>query len=255
MKFPMNAAYLPSGSETLARSWLVAVNGHPGYVGWQGSPDTKHSTQRPMAHITLNPERFTPTPELGGRHFGWRLETQSQGDPTAEGWLRSPDDPNVQARLAHLRAKNGLKGLEIVHYSEVERATKLFLRDGFVAVSDVLSPEQLQTMQNATAARIAEMTHARPGGIRYSFNSHSNLHRQEWADLVDLPTTTPILKSIFNSDDYWCWGAGGDFSLPGTYEYQNLVSACSISVEASLCRFWPVVAHSLFLAAPRPGPR
>ena len=199
-----------------------------------------------MAHITLNPDRFTPTPELGGRHFGWRRETQSQGDPTAEGWVRSPDDPNVQARLAHLREKNGLKGLEIVHYSEVERATKLFLRDGFVAVSDVLSPEQLQTMQNATAARIAEMTHAHPGGIRYSFNSHSNLHRQEWADLVDLPTTTPILKSIFNSDDYWCWGAGGDFSLPGTYEYQNLVSACSISVEARLCRFWPAVAHSLF---------
>jgi hypothetical protein len=135
---------------------------------------------------------------------------------------RSPDDPNVQARLAHLREKNGLKGLEIVHFSEVERATQLFLRDGFVAVSDVLTPEQLKTMQEATATRIAELTEKNPGGIRYSFNSHSNLHRQEWADLVDLPTTTPILTSIFNSSDYWCWGAGGDFSLPGTYEYQNL---------------------------------
>ena len=47
---------------------------------------------------------------------------------------RSPDDPNVQARLAHLREKNGLKGLEIVHYSEIERATKLFLRDGVSSV-------------------------------------------------------------------------------------------------------------------------
>ena len=95
-----------------------------------------------MAHITLRPDRFEPTAEQGGKHFGWRVETKSQGDPTAEGWTRSPDDPSVQARLAHLRENNGLKGLEIVHYSEVERATKLFLRDGFVAVSDVLSPEQ-----------------------------------------------------------------------------------------------------------------
>ena len=39
---------------------------------------------------------------------------------------------------------------------------------------------------------------------------------------MDLPTTTPILKSIFASDNYWVWGAGGDFSLPGTFEYQRL---------------------------------
>ena len=59
-------------------------------------------------------------------------------------------------------------------------------------------------------------------GIRYSYNSGTNLHRQEWCELLDLPTTTPILKAIFGNDDYYCWGSGGDFSLPGTYEYQNL---------------------------------
>jgi hypothetical protein len=158
------------------------------------------------SHLTLDPARFEPSPEKAGTSFGWRLETKSQGDPTAEGWTRDPADPNIQARLAHLREKNGLKGLQICHYSEVEKATKLFLRDGFVAVSDVLSPAQLEEMQQATKAR----------------NSHSNLHRQPWANLVDLPTTTPILTSIFGSASYWCWGAGGDFSLPGTYEYQNL---------------------------------
>lgn len=115
------------------------------------------------SHLTLDPERFTPTPEKAGTSFGWRLETETQGDPTATDWTRDPSDANIQARLADLREKNGLKGLEICHYSEVEKATKLFLRDGFVAVSDVLSPEQLDEMQNATKARIAEMTAERPG--------------------------------------------------------------------------------------------
>ena len=104
----------------------------------------------------------------------------------------------------------------------MERATQLFLRDGFVAVSDVLSPDMLTSIQAATAKRNAEILSERPDGIRYSYSSHTNLHRQEWADLIDLETTTPILKSIFSSADYWCWGAGGDFSLPGTYEYQQL---------------------------------
>jgi len=181
-----------------------------------------------MWPFTLDPDRFSD-PDKRGRIGGWRLETESNaGDPgradtDVEGWTRSPDDPNVQARLAHLREKNGLQGLEIVHFSEVERATQLFLRDGFVAVSDVLSAEQLERMQAATAKRNAEILAERPDGIRYSYSSHTNLHRQEWADLIDLETTTPILKSIFSgSGDYWCWGAGGDFSLPGTYEYQGL---------------------------------
>ena len=120
------------------------------------------------SHLTLDPERFTPTPEKAGTSYGWRLETESQGDPTAEGWSRDPSDPNIQARLAHLREKNGLKGLEICHYTEVEKATKLFLRDGFVAVSDVLGPDQLDEIQKASRARIAEITAENPGGIRYS---------------------------------------------------------------------------------------
>ena len=176
-----------------------------------------------MAHITLRDDRFEPTAEQAGVYYGWRKETESsKEDPETADWTRTPHDPNVQARLAHLREKNGLKGLEIVHYSEVERATKLFIRDGFVAVSDVLDDEMLATMQRATAERNAELTAKNPSNIRYSYSSHTNLHRQAWADLVDLPTTTPILKSIFDSEDYWCWGAGGDFCIPGTYEYQRL---------------------------------
>jgi ectoine hydroxylase-related dioxygenase (phytanoyl-CoA dioxygenase family) len=89
-------------------------------------------------------------------------------------------------------------------------------------VRDVLSPELLARMQAATREAAARMTAAHPSGLRYSFNSHSNLHKKEWCDLIELPTTAPILESIFQSKNYWVWGAGGDFSLPGTFEYQRL---------------------------------
>lgn len=173
------------------------------------------------SHLELDPDRFSGR---AGTKFGWREETVATGDedPSTKGWARRPEDPNVQARLEHLRANNGLKGLEIVSPHEIERATALFLRDGFVAVRDVLMPEQLEIMQQATAEVNAQLVAANPGLLRYSYNSHSNLHKKAWVDLVDLPTTTPILESIFHSKNYWVWGAGGDFSLPGTFEYQRL---------------------------------
>src|SRR5258708_19294793 len=42
------------------------------------------------------------------------------------------------------------------------------------------------------------------------------------AGMVDLPTTTPILKKIFGTGDYFVRGAGGDLCLPGAIEYQAL---------------------------------
>jgi ectoine hydroxylase-related dioxygenase (phytanoyl-CoA dioxygenase family) len=49
-------------------------------------------------------------------------------------------------------------------------------------------------------------------------------HRPEWCQLIDLPTTTPILTAIFGSADYIVYGAGGDLALPGAIEYQGLHS-------------------------------
>ena len=50
------------------------------------------------------------------------------------------------------------------------------------------------------------------------------LHRSEWCELIDLPTTTPILTAIFGSANYIVGGAGGDLALPGAIEYQGLHS-------------------------------
>jgi hypothetical protein len=68
------------------------------------------------------------------------------------------------------------------------------------------------------------------GGLphRYSFGSCSAtrhmLHAEEWCELIDLPTTTPILTAIFGSANYILGGGGGDFAMPGAIEYQGLHS-------------------------------
>jgi ectoine hydroxylase-related dioxygenase (phytanoyl-CoA dioxygenase family) len=50
------------------------------------------------------------------------------------------------------------------------------------------------------------------------------MHHAEWAMLIDMPTVTPILTAIFESDNYISRGGGGDFCLPGATEYQALHS-------------------------------
>jgi hypothetical protein len=160
------------------------------------------------------------------------------GDPRCATWRRAFDDPGVVALRARLRERNGLPGLEVVPAREVTRAAHLFHRDGFVAVSDILQPAQLERLRHAAADVIEMLVAADPegavgggaGGLphRYSFGGTSAsrhlLYRPEWCELIDLPTTTPILTEIFGSADYVVYGAGGDIALPGAIEYQGLHS-------------------------------
>ncbi len=151
------------------------------------------------------------------------------------GWVGcKPDDPDVVALRDHLEANNGLKGLEILSPHEVERAARIFHRDGFVAVKNVLTPEQLETLRGGCDRVIHDMLandknrQGNRGSHRYSFGSASRtgqlLHYPEWAMLVDLPTLTPILTEIFGAPSYICRGGAGDMCLPGATEYQRLHS-------------------------------
>jgi len=160
------------------------------------------------------------------------------GDPRCADWTRSYDDPDVAALRQVLRERNGIRGLEVVAATDVERATELFHRDGFVAVANALDRQQLQALRAAADEVIALIADADPSGAvgggagglphRYSFGgtsaSRHMFHRPEWCQLIDLPTTTPILTSIFGSPDYLVYGAGGDLALPGAIEYQGLHS-------------------------------
>jgi len=160
------------------------------------------------------------------------------GDPGCSDWTRSYDDPNVIRLRQHLIANNGIPGLELVEAGDVERATRLFHRDGFVAVADALQPEQLELLRQGVDEVASTIFEADPdgsvgggaGGLphRYSFGgtsaSRHMFHRPEWLQLIDLPTTTPILSAIFGSPDYAIYGSGGELVIPGAIEYQGLHS-------------------------------
>ncbi len=160
------------------------------------------------------------------------------GDPRCVNWTRSYDDPGVVALRERLRERNGIPGLEVVSPEEVTRAADLFHRDGFVAVRGTVQPDQLERLRTAAAEVIETLVAADPegavgggaGGLphRYSFGATSAsrhmFHRSEWCELIDMPTTTPILTEIFGSPNYVVYGAGGDLALPGAIEYQGLHS-------------------------------
>ena len=150
------------------------------------------------------------------------------------------DDPGVEALREHLQEHNGIRGLEICDPSEVERAARIFRRDGFVVVRDLLNAEQLETWRAGCAEALKQILETPGPGKRkymtetgrlphrYSYGtcsaSRQMLHHPAWAHMIDLPTTTPIVTEIFGSSDYRVWGSGGDLCLPGAVEYQHLHS-------------------------------
>ena len=130
-----------------------------------------------------------------------------------------------------LEANNGMPGLEILRPEEVDAAVRIFRRDGFVVVRDVLTPDQARFLRRGCEREAEALVAEDPnrdgnrGTNRYSWGgaslTNSLLHREEWVMLVDLPTLTPIVTSIFGSSDYHVRRAAGDFSLPGAM-YQRL---------------------------------
>ncbi|MGB8858572.1 MAG: phytanoyl-CoA dioxygenase family protein [Ilumatobacteraceae bacterium] len=150
-------------------------------------------------------------------------------DPPADS-----DDSRIDALREHLAAHNGIVGLEVLEPGEIDRAVRLFRRDGFVVVRDALTAEQVEVLKAGVLEAVAGIIALNPdrsgnrGAHRYSFGgsslTRSMLHRPEWQMLVDLPTVTPILTALFGSADYTVRAASGDFCLPGAVEYQPLHS-------------------------------
>lgn len=154
---------------------------------------------------------------------------------------RSYGHPEVVSLRNLLRAKNGLGDVEICHAHEIERAVRIFRRDGFVVIDNVLTSEQLDAWRGASAEVLAQLlsfpghdgrkyiTESKRLPHRYSYGCSSAtrhmLHHPVWASMVALPTITPLLDVIFGGmDAYKVWSAGGDVCLPGAIEYQHLHS-------------------------------
>ena len=169
-------------------------------------------------------------PPAEGRGFG-------VADPRAPK-RREYDDAEVVALRERLQRENGIRGLEICDPDEIERAVRIFRRDGFVVVRDLLDVNDLGKLRNGSTRVLRQILEV-PGRDgrkyvtetgrlphRYSYGTASAsrqlLHEVEWAAMVDLPTTTPLLAAIFGTMDYFVVGAGGDLCLPGAVEYQHL---------------------------------
>lgn len=179
--------------------------------------------------------------------FGWNRSLRvndrpfhSQADQRVSHWERAPHDPGVEALRRTLRESSGLASLETVDMVEgasaphVQRAARLFHRDGFVALTGVLAGADLAR----TASGVAEVTrtiaqldpqgYGTNGAHRYSFGGCSMtrhmLHHPAWRALLDLPAVTAVLTEVFGSPNYLCRGGGGELALPGAVEYQVLHS-------------------------------
>ena len=148
------------------------------------------------------------------------------------------DDPSVQALRDKLHKHNGYHELDICDPDEVERAAKIFWRDGFVVVRDLLDEENLAKFREGSSRVLREILNPDgPDGRkyitesnrlphRYSYGTTSSsrqlLHDDAWASMVALETTNPLLTKLFGGPDYVVVGAGGDLCLPGAVEYQHL---------------------------------
>jgi ectoine hydroxylase-related dioxygenase (phytanoyl-CoA dioxygenase family) len=109
--------------------------------------------------------------------------------------------------------------IELLEPADIERAATIFHRDGFVAIKDALTPEQLRFAQDGANRVIREQVQsiglekANRGFARFSFGDQ--IRHPEWAMLIDLPTMLPIVDRIWSSTAYSCTGGGGDYSVPG----------------------------------------
>ena len=141
---------------------------------------------------------------------------------------------HTNALRQHLEAHNGLQGLEIIKPDDIESAVRLFHRDGFVVIENVLAADQIAQLNEGCSQVIDEVLALDPehagnrGAGRYSFGgcslTRSQLHRDAWQMLLELGAVTHLLDALFGSTHYALRAASGDFCLPGTLEYQRLHS-------------------------------
>ncbi|HAK50322.1 MAG TPA: hypothetical protein DCM54_00240 [Gammaproteobacteria bacterium] len=136
----------------------------------------------------------------------------------------------TDALRQHLENNNSIANLEILTPDQVSDAVRLFYRDGFVMVRDVLTPEQVSFLRAGCEREATEILsigrQQYPSMMnRYSWGgasiTNSLLHLEEWVMLADLPTLTPIITAIWDSSDYHLRRCAGEFCIPGA-GYQPL---------------------------------
>lgn len=154
---------------------------------------------------------------------------------------------DIEGKRQYLDEHNGIKGLEILDPTEVDRAVRIFQRDGFVVIRNALTVDQLAFLRSGVEEVVNDIValdtdrKGNRGSHRYSFGgsslTRSMLHRPEWQMLLDLPTVTPLVSAIFESTDFMLRSASGDFCLPGATQYQPLHSDMRDRVDGTTTPF------------------
>lgn len=168
-------------------------------------------------------------PQNGEKQADW----QPNGEELEElrDWLAARPHgghPSRPLRLEILRPDDSQLG---------PKAKSLMERDGFVVISDVLSPDELESMRLATKRaietiiankRVRRGKLGNRGSFRFSFGSAFMMGLIDppaslgWHVLVDPPAVTTALTAIFESADYVLTGLAGDFCMPGCNQYQQI---------------------------------
>ncbi len=153
-------------------------------------------------------------------------------DAKAGNMSSSADATSFQQLRTYLDRSNGIKGLEILKADDVDNAVRLFRRDGFVVIRDILNEEQIDFLAAGCREVISEILAldedrtGNRGTGRYSFGgsslTRSQLHRPEWQMLLSHSTVTDLVAAMFGSEDFVLRAASGDFCLPGAMQYQRL---------------------------------
>ena len=84
-------------------------------------------------------------------------DTQVRGKPFAElGWAQG-DPAGMKETRDYLAANNGIRGLERLQPTDIDDAVRIFYRDGFVVVENVLDEEQLRRLNEASERVIRDI--------------------------------------------------------------------------------------------------
>jgi len=118
----------------------------------------------------------------------------------------------VQTMLERSETHNGLRQLEILQPEDTENVVRLFRRDGFVVVANILNNDQIAQLSEGCTEVINEVLAIDPerkgnrGLGRYSFGgcslTRSQLHHNAWQMLLELGAVTRLLDALFGSTHY-----------------------------------------------------
>lgn len=110
----------------------------------------------------------------------------------------------------------------VLQCTDAAEAARLFHRDGFVVLSDALTPAEAESLKGVVKRKADDVMRLIEEGVlhrldhgekRYSFGDYE--HRPEWEYLATNDRILPIISAIWKGRPFRAVAAGGDFVLPG----------------------------------------